>query len=299
MTKADHGIFSQFEPFTGDFPLDRAFDFIGARCKLHFSREIRSSSELYIKATVPHLSDEYFEWISLLQAAKRASGSFTVVELGAGFGRWSARAVLAAKQCGITDIKAILVEAEPCHAEWCKEHMIDNAISNFEVIEAAVGAQKGEMLFVVREPNKDFAPSDWYGQAANWTAENYHVATEETYYGHPVIDNGTGWGSIKVPVLPLDEILSATKSVDLIDMDIQGAEAEVVESSMAVLNAKVKAIHIGTHSTEIEGRVRSSFESHGWRRIWDYPLQQRVDTPFGPVSFDDGVQTWENPHFLP
>ena len=58
---------------------------------------------------------------------------------------------------------------------------------------------------------------------------------------------------------------------------------------------KVRRVHIGTHGSEIEDKLRWIFQSEGWTPQWDFPLQTRVETEFGPVLFNDGVQGWINP----
>ena len=85
--------------------------------------------------------------------------------------------------------------------------------------------------------------------------------------------------------------------VDLIDMDIQGAEAEVVESSLDLLDRRVKRVHIGTHGDEIEARLRAAFARMEWRCLYDFPHGSDTATPFGVVSFGDGVQSWINPRY--
>jgi hypothetical protein len=35
--------------------------------------------------------------------------------------------------------------------------------------------------------------------------------------------------------------------------------------------------------------------SHSWENVNDYPGQSTVETPYGTIQFDDGVQTWVNP----
>src|SRR5262245_931912 len=100
MTKTDHPIFGEFKAFEGEVPSQFVYDFVGSFMDSKFSFAQRASQAGFVKASIPSLSDEYFEWVSLLEAAKAARTSFTVVELGAGYGRWAARAALAARQRG-------------------------------------------------------------------------------------------------------------------------------------------------------------------------------------------------------
>src|ERR1700740_3178360 len=46
----------------------------------------------------PKLGEEYFEWIDVLETVVAATEFFTMIELGAGYGRWLVRAALAVKR---------------------------------------------------------------------------------------------------------------------------------------------------------------------------------------------------------
>ena len=102
-------------------------------------------------------------------------------------------------------------------------------------------------------------------------------------------------GTIQVRGITLDTILRRLPRVDLIDLDVQGAELDVLSASIDRLAAQVKRVHIGTHSADIENGLRNLFRAHGWQPVNDYPCQSRNTTPYGEIEFQDGVQTWVNP----
>jgi len=77
----------------------------------------------------------------------------------------------------------------------------------------------------------------------------------------------------------------------------QGSELDIIGSGIALINEKVRLIHIRTHSTEIDTGFRKIFSDYGWKNRWDYPRQREDVTPFGKLRFGDGVQSWENPEF--
>ena len=226
----------------------------------------------------PGLDEEYVEWIDVLETAVAATQSFTMIELGAGYGRWLVRAALAVKRYHRDlPIKLIGVEAEPSHFQWLKHHLRDNGIDpdEHELIEAAVDEQDGEVLFYVGKPD------EWYGQAI---ATHANAASESIQ---------------KVRAVRLSGILSSLDSVDLIDLDVQGAEFVVLRSAMDALNEKVERVHIGTHGHDIELQLRTLFRQNGWYKLNDYACQSTEATPWGDVVFGDGVQTWINPRLSP
>lgn len=79
------------------------------------------------------IGEELFEWIDFLEAVDKAVGTFRFVELGAGYGRWSVRALKAAEQRNLDDAKAVAVEAERVHGECLVRHMQANCIGATDI----------------------------------------------------------------------------------------------------------------------------------------------------------------------
>lgn len=98
--------------------------------------------------------------------------------------------------------------------------------------------------------------------------------------------------------ITLNTILRDLPRVDLVDLDLQGAELDVLGASVERLDAQVKRVHIGTHGADIEDGLRALFGAHGWWLVNDYPCHSRSSTPYGEIEFQDGVQTWVNPRTL-
>jgi FkbM family methyltransferase len=221
--------------------------------------------------SMPGTDPEYWEWIDVLESVDQAEGSYMMMELGAGFGRWSVRAALAARYRGLAPIRVIAVEAEPTHFEWLHLHLSDNGFAglSYELIQAAVSDSAGRVGFLTGRP------AEWYGQC---------IAPE-----------GQG---VEVRKLSLRGLLEPLSRVDLIDLDVQGEELRCIASAIEQVDAKVKRLQIGTHSAEIEAGLRSLLTEHGWKCQVDFGLLQVNETPYGPMQFTDGVQSWVNPRLV-
>jgi hypothetical protein len=102
-----------------------------------------------------------------------------------------------------------------------------------------------------------------------------------------------------VPMLSLESILRRCQSVDLIDMDIQGAEFNVLSAAAKPLDRQVCKVHIATHSREIEADLRDLFTRMKWHNVNDLPGGQVNETRFGPSRCEEGVQTWVNGKLRP
>jgi hypothetical protein len=134
-----------------------------------------------VQAPYPQVDEDYFEWIDLLESVIAARGSYTMIELGAGMGRWSVRAALAARQFKPRmPFRLIAVEADPVHFDWLRWHFLDNGLDPKEhrLINAAVSDTPGVVQPCIRGPiggNCDLRPNEWYGQ---FLTRDLHIALE-------------------------------------------------------------------------------------------------------------------------
>ena len=253
-------------------------DFLGVLTRTEYWEPYAEIAKQYpadrdVRTDYPAFGDEYIEWIDLLEAIVAAKDHFTMIEIGAGWARWVANAGAALRHTGGIPYTCIAVEAEPTHFRWMAQHLADNSMdpANFRLIEAAVAATDGKIGFHVGE-------TQWGGPS--------------NYYAHSI------GGSHLVDAVSLRTLLQPLPVVDLIDLDIQGAELEVLAAGADQLDEKVKRVHIGTHGQRIEEGLHSLFSRLGWTSVHNFPGNSTADTLWGKAYFLDGVQTWVNPTFV-
>lgn len=278
-------------------------DFLGIRTRVAFMAGMIPDYQApeqprMVTAGAPAYDEEYFEWIDVLEAVEEARDEFVMVELGAGWGRWSMRAAAALARKG-RGFRCVAVEAEPEHFRWMRQHFIDNNINpdDLDLTWGAVGAAPGFVPFWVGEAGA------WYGQAvANATDAQFpdlqmrRVLKIRSVLGKPPSMAGTGKSILWVPCTTVAELIAPYPRIDLMDLDIQGLEFDALEAAIDVLDAKVRRIHIGTHSARVEHDLRTLFTARGWQARADYPCETKsVATPYGDISFGDGAQSWVNP----
>lgn len=287
-----HPIFEEFTPYLGHRQ-DYA-DWIGMRYKPDWWTELPVADR-------PRLDEEYFEWIDLLEAVAAAEEWFTMLELGAGFGRWGIRGALAAKQRGIRQIAVRFVEAEPQHAAWLREAMELNELGDIAcgIFEAAISYSGAQVPFVLAPDGVDArlswgqsTPCDDQGRA-EFSCWHDSEPTDRTYFGLP-IRRAYNTDLIQVPAITFESLTADLDFIDFVDMDIQGSEAELIKHAISTFDTKVRLVHIGTHAASVEDEIRRIFREHGWEARWDFSTQGERETPFGHISFGDGVQTWRN-----
>ena len=251
--------------------------FVGSRVRKEFY-----SSEFLARNPLdgfPEYSEEFFEWIDLLEAIEEAEDLFTMIELGAGHGRWLVAGAVAARSRGL-NIRLVGVEAESNHFAMMRQHFIDNDIDpNAHTLIPSAVTSDGKPAYFTQGHSHE-----WWGQSVL-----------------PSADYGFGnWPHAKVERvegISLSTILAPLERVDLIDLDIQGAEFDVLASAKDNL-PKVKHIHIGTHGPEIEKDLIALFSDLGWTARYCYHCGTIADTDYGPIRFLDGVQSWINPPLM-
>jgi FkbM family methyltransferase len=249
-------------------------DELDVKTRPHF---VSGQAATMIGHPLPH---EAFEWMALLDAIAEATTDFTMLELGAGFGRWTVRAAAAVRRyrADLT-YRLVAVEAEPTHFEWLRLHTSDNNLGlgssagTCKLVNAAVSRQLGEDSFYVGNA------AGWYGQAL-LRPENV----------------GADAPTEPVPTVTLSSLIDPLDRVDLIDVDIQGAELEVLTEAAASLG-RVRRVYVETHSEAIDEALPAIFErAEGqWSLTAAAPLGARLVTPLNDASFDEGgAQLWIN-----
>jgi FkbM family methyltransferase len=299
-----HVIFDRFErtPPRTDATYD--YNFMGASIAHEFERDLieinpefddaakglkaSGRSALYDgDPTYPYKnSEDYFEWIDLLTAIDRADAQFTMIEIGAGYGRWIANAAAALRRRRNKPPvrqKFVGIESDKARFEMLVRNCANNKIaeSELQLIRSACTSDDSPAFMRV---------SDDYGAAVRTDSKiAARFASQQAGQVSPsgYIEN--------VPTLHLNSLLQET--IDFVDMDIQGAELDVVPSCIDALDEFVKMIHIGTHSPEVDARLPHIFKQHGWRARRIFACGAVNQTPYGTFPFIDGMQSWENPRF--
>lgn len=219
------------------------------------------------------------EWAAALRAVDLAKGSFTMAELGCGWGCWMNNTGVAARNRGL-DVRLIGVEGDVGHVEFAHEAC---ALNGFEPAAVTVhhgiaAARAGIALF----PRQLQAGLTWglapiFGATPEQSAEAIASGTHD-----------------QIPMISLRDMIGDHAKLDLLHVDIQGGEADLVDGAIETLNQKVAFLLIGTHSREIEGRLFKTLLDAGWALEIERPAILQLGDA-GPIISVDGVQGWRNP----
>lgn len=219
------------------------------------------------------------EWAAALRAVDLARQTFTMIELGCGWGCWMNNTGVAAKASGLS-IHVIGIEGDEKHLEFAHEALNTNNITpdEYTLIRGIAASRTGYALFPRHK-------------GEGWGSEPIFNVSEE--------DSAKAVASGKydrLRMVPLVEAIGDHSRIDLLHVDIQGGEADLLEESIQLVSDKVGYLTIGTHSRSIEGRLFDILLKAGWILEIERPAILRI-TDGKPVTLVDGVQGWKNPKF--
>ena len=217
------------------------------------------------------------EWAGALRAVELARGSFTMIELGCGWGCWMNNTGVAARRVGL-DAHVIGVEGDENHVASAARTCELNGLKPEQVTlhHGIAAARSGLALFPKQEGvhwggQPIFEPSDEQRQQARQSG-----SYEE------------------LPIFSLAELSAEHEKIDLLHVDIQGGEADLIRDSVILLKQKVAYMVIGTHSRQLEGRLFDTLLDAGWQLEVERSAILGL-AEAGPHDVVDGVQAWRNP----
>jgi hypothetical protein len=223
------------------------------------------------------------EWAAVLRAVNLSGKSFTVIELGCGWGCWLNNSGAAARRSS-REPHLIGIEGDQGHIQFAREACATNKFTESQVTlyHGIASAKDGNALFPVQED----AGKNW-GLQPIFNASILEIAKAKL----------TGKYK-KMPMVSLKRASSTCSRVDLLHIDIQGSEADLIGECLPLLNDKVAYIVVGTHAREIEGRIFASLRAAEWMLEIERPAILSLANGVPQVTVD-GVQGWRNPRLLP
>jgi len=223
------------------------------------------------------------EWGAALRAVDLSGETFTVVELGCGWGCWLNNTGAAARRTSRRP-RLIGIEGDQGHIQFAREACATNGFDEAEIVlyHGIAAAREGKALFPVQQT----AGKHW-GLEPIFNASLLDVAKAKLSGKYEVL-----------PMVSLERAFRTCTRVDLLHIDIQGSEAELIRDTLPLLKEKVAYMVIGTHAREIEGAIFAALRSAGWVLEIERPAILSLAGGVPQVTVD-GVQGWRNPGLLP
>jgi hypothetical protein len=217
------------------------------------------------------------EWAAALRSVDLARGSYRILELGCGWGCWLTNMGVAARARGLA-VDLIGIEGDAGHLGRAREVLLLNGFAedDFRLVHGVAGPRPGLAIFPRPE-----GMANWGGQA-QFHPDAETLARARANPALQVLDCHT------IPEL------AGNRPIDLLHIDIQGAEAAFVEGNLEHMAGHVRRVLIGTHSRAIEGALTTRLLDAGWRLEMERPAVVTIHA-HRPVCHVDGVQMWANP----
>jgi FkbM family methyltransferase len=223
------------------------------------------------------------EWAGALRAVDLSRKTFTVVELGCGWGCWLNNTGVAARRLG-REIRLIGIEGDSGHIQFAREACTANGFleSQVTLFHGIASAKDGTALF----PTQQQSGKNW-GLEPIFNPSLLEVARAKLS------------GKFEqLPMISLERASSHSSRIDLLHIDIQGSEANLIRDCLGFLNNKVAYVVVGTHSREIEGEIFACMRGAGWKLEIERPAILSLPNGVPQISVD-GVQGWRNSRLLP
>jgi hypothetical protein len=220
------------------------------------------------------------EFAGALRAVDLSGDTFTIIELGCGWGCWMNNTGIAARRAGKA-IHLIGIEGDKSHIGFAREALETNGFlsSQCQLVHGIAAAESGTALFPTQA-------------GGHWGLEPLFNVEHDRQ--HDLIAAGTHEA---LPMVALGDVI-AGHTIDLLHVDIQGGEANLVRSCLDLLSAQVAYVLIGTHSREIEGELFRAMSQGGWALEIDRPAILTLANGTHSLSCD-GVQAWRNTKLRP
>lgn len=237
---------------------------------------------------------EGIEYAALALALEHARGreQFCSLELGAGWGPWTALSATCALRAGFKAAKIGALEADAGRFSQLRQHLALNALVPAEAPKQGVA---GPVSYELEQAAVWWEDTTLYWPAADEADSGRTASVSE---GDGTDYRGFALRSLPIQALGLPGFLDRFGHVDFLHVDIQGAEAEVLPNSIDALEAKVSVMFVGTHSRKIEGDLLDFFHSRGWKLLREQPCvfnpDQAVPT-FQALTVRDGGLVWRAP----
>eukprot|EP00741_Cyanophora_paradoxa_P010622 tig00020537_g10266.t1 len=272
----------------------------------------------------PLIDDEYWTWLDVLESAAfhvRSNASrFTMIDAYAGYGHWTVAAANAVRRLRPGHpMHFSIVEPFPVHLQFARETLYENRVCS-----AGVECVPYHAIISISEGNATIAAPSGAGDydaqivvldeavrirpGPDDDPEATPVVRRRARVPRPAVPpeklKGLGSGRLPMAVTTLEEIYADLEQVDLLLLDLRrddppGAELAALRGVLGsrALTETTRKVHIRTAPGRGEGHIRDAFAGHGWVQLHYFPAGSGIETPWGPVDFRRGVQTWINPNF--
>lgn len=267
-------------------------DYFGVRVPVRYAKYLAGREGTKIEQP-PYPDDtiraSFLEYLAIIESIRDCGNVYQMSEVGAAYGPFSAICARLALRKGASKVVLRPVEASLRGCESIHDNLFENNLLNsnvdMQLIHAAVVGTHKDVYF----PDVDC------------TVDNGACA----YDNITKLDvRGFELPMVKVRGIPFSFILESfpySTPIDLLLIDIQGAEYYSLPLDIFSLTDRVKRVMLGTHSRLIEGKMMEVFHRSGWVLIAEEPCEikyRRDLIGIEGMTIKDGLQYWVNQNLV-
>ena len=257
-------------------------DYWSGRCRVH-SKDNRGPYPYH---------EDYFEYEDLLIALMICKDSPSMIEVGAGYGRWITNFVSACRRLrgGVGKAPRVMaVEADPGHVkgfqDTCKINDFDAVL-----IKAALmpDAHNGAHTTLVTHRSSS---SRFGGVVVNPVLQARSGRND---------DSTADWARLRqVQAVNLKTLVDAFNApIGFINFDIQNAEVEIIPEAVSTLAKTSNVVHVSTHSALADKVCKKSFYGSDFMLLREFAWRSTHVRDGITFMFVDGIQTYLNKALL-
>ena len=217
------------------------------------------------------------EFAAALRAVELSGDTFTMLELGCGWGCWMNITGVVARNMG-KGVRLVGIEGDRLNFGLAEETLAANGFGadDYVLHHGIAHAESGTAAFPQQQAGDDA-----------WGLFPVFSTDEDAYKS--AIESGR---YTELPMIGFDALAEEHGRFDLVHIDIQGGERDLVAACIDAFTRSAAYVLIGTHGREIEGDIMRTFRAAGWTLEIERPAI--LDVVHDVVTVD-GVQGWRNP----
>lgn len=268
---------------------DELVDWFGIRVPISLVPHLKSRAGTRIESP-PYPDDgfraTFIEYLAVVDSITAMGENYAMAEVGASYGPFSALCATLALRRGARKVVLRAVEAarnaySVIHENYARNGLLGHEAVDWFVLNAAVEADFKTLFF----PDVDCVIDNGASVQEQATAVDIR---------------GAALPMMPVQSVPLQAILALFPNgmlIDLLHVDIQGAERKALPGGLCALNERVKRLLLATHSRRIEGEMIDLLSGSGWELVAEEPcgFSPRADVlAVEGWTTKDGTQYWIN-----